>query len=47
MRVVFVDNLLFEDTEGINRYVLQPHLGLISLIAVLEQRGHEGILFDP
>ena len=47
MRVVFVDNLLFEDTEGINRYVLQPHLGLISLIAVLERRGHEGILFDP
>lgn len=47
MRIVFVDNLLFEDTEGINRYVLQPHLGLISLIAVLEQRGHTGILLDP
>jgi radical SAM superfamily enzyme YgiQ (UPF0313 family) len=38
---------LFEDTEGINRYVLQPHLGLISLIAMLEQQGHTGILLDP
>lgn len=47
MRVVFVDNLLFEDTEGIHRYVLQPHLGLISLIAVIERAGHEGLLFDP
>jgi radical SAM superfamily enzyme YgiQ (UPF0313 family) len=47
MRVVFVDNLLFEDAEGIRRYILQPHLGLISLIAVLERAGHEGILFDP
>src|SRR5258708_29952871 len=47
MRVVFVDNLLFEDAEGIRRYVLQPHLGLISLIAVLESKGHEGLLFDP
>ncbi|MDJ0853100.1 MAG: radical SAM protein [Myxococcota bacterium] len=46
-RVVFVDNLLFEDAEGIRRYVLQPHLGLISLIAVLEEAGHTGILFDP
>jgi len=47
MKVVFTDNLLFEDAEGINRYVLQPHLGLISLIAMLEQQGHTGVLFDP
>jgi radical SAM superfamily enzyme YgiQ (UPF0313 family) len=47
MRIVFVDNLLFEDAEGINRYVLQPHLGLISLIAMLEQEGHTGVLVDP
>lgn len=47
MRVVFVDNLLFEDAEGIRRYVLQPHLGLISLIAVIENAGHEGFLYDP
>lgn len=47
MRIVFVDNLLFEDTRGIRRYVLQPHLGLISLIAVLERAGHKGELVDP
>ena len=47
MRVVFTDNLLFEDAEGINRYVLQPHLGLISLISMLEQRGHSGVLLNP
>jgi radical SAM superfamily enzyme YgiQ (UPF0313 family) len=47
MRVVFVDNLLFEDFRGVRRYVLQPHLGLISLIAVLEREGHEGLLVDP
>jgi radical SAM superfamily enzyme YgiQ (UPF0313 family) len=47
MRIVFVDNLLFESTEGINRYTLQPHLGLISMIAVVEGAGHEGLLFDP
>ena len=46
MRVVLVDNLLFEDAEGIRRYVLQPHLGLISLIAVIEAAGHEGLIFD-
>jgi radical SAM superfamily enzyme YgiQ (UPF0313 family) len=47
MRIVFIDNLLFEDKSGINRYVLQPHLGLISLIAVAESGGHEGLLYDP
>src|SRR4030095_11719875 len=47
MRVVFIDNLLFEDAEGIRRYTLQPNLGLLSLIAVLERSGHEGLLFDP
>ena len=47
MRIVFVDNLLFEQAEGIRRYVHQPHLGLISLIAVAEGGGHEGLLFDP
>lgn len=47
MRVVLVDNLLFEDAEGIRRYVLQPHLGLISLIAVIEGGGHEAFLYDP
>lgn len=47
MRAILVDNLLFEDAEGIRRYVLQPHLGLISLIAVIRSGGHEAELFDP
>ena len=47
MRVVFVDNLLFEDSEGVRKYVLQPHVGLISLIAVLEAAGHDAELIDP
>ena len=47
MRIVFVDNLLFEDAEGIRRYILQPHLGLLSLVAVLENAGHHAYLFDP
>ena len=47
MRVVFVDNLLLERNGGLYDYVLQPHLGLISLIAVIESAGHKGILYDP
>lgn len=47
MRIVFVDNLLLEDKGGTPDYVLQPHLGLISLIAVAESAGHEGLLYDP
>ena len=47
MRIVFVDNLLLEDKGGTADYVLQPHLGLISLIAVAESAGHEGLLYDP
>src|SRR5713101_8693949 len=47
MRIVFVDNLLLERNGGICDYVLQPHLGLISLIAVVESAGHDGELYDP
>jgi hypothetical protein len=47
MRVVFVDNLLLERNGGLYDYVLQPHLGLISLIAVVEAAGHVGVLYDP
>ena len=47
MRILFVDNLLLEDKGGTPDYVLQPHLGLISLIAVAEAAGHEGLLYDP
>jgi radical SAM superfamily enzyme YgiQ (UPF0313 family) len=47
MRVIFVDNLLLESSRGVYQFDLQPHLGLISLIAVAESAGHEGLLYDP
>jgi len=47
VRIVFVDNLLLESKNGIYQFDLQPHLGLISLIAVAKSGGHEGILYDP
>jgi radical SAM superfamily enzyme YgiQ (UPF0313 family) len=47
MRIIFVDNLLLEFRDGAYQFALQPHLGLISLIAVAEQAGHEGLLYDP
>lgn len=47
MRILFVDNLLLESRNGSYVFDLQPHLGLISLIAVAESAGHEGVLYDP
>lgn len=47
MKIVFVDNLLLEQSGGVNRYVLQPHLGLASLAAVAESGGFEAELYDP
>ena len=47
MRVALVDNLLLEQRGDGFHFDLQPHLGLISLLAVLEQHGHEGVLIDP
>jgi radical SAM superfamily enzyme YgiQ (UPF0313 family) len=47
MRITFVDNLLVYQQAGKTTFDLQPHLGLISLIAVLENEGHDCTLFDP
>jgi radical SAM superfamily enzyme YgiQ (UPF0313 family) len=47
MRILLADNLLLEHGGWSHHFDLQPHLGLISLIAVAEAAGHEGILFDP
>lgn len=51
MRILFVDNLLIDTTLDIDNpfhpFDLQPHLGLLSLIAVAESAGHEGMLYDP
>ncbi|MEN2787549.1 B12-binding domain-containing radical SAM protein [Sphingomonas qilianensis] len=47
MRVLFVDNLLFEGTAQAPAFDLQPHLGLMSLVAVARQHGHDASIFDP
>jgi len=47
VKIIFVDNLLLEFRDGSYQFAIQPHLGLISLIAVAEQAGHEGLLYDP
>jgi radical SAM superfamily enzyme YgiQ (UPF0313 family) len=51
MRILFVDNLLLDTAPDVDNpfrpFDLQPHLGLLSLIAVAENAGHEGILYDP
>ena len=42
-----IDNLLLKKENEIDIIFLQPHLGLISLIAVLENAGHSCTLYDP
>src|SRR5215831_16953461 len=46
MRLVLVDNLLLENGRAENLYV-QPHLGLISLVAVAKGAGHGASIYDP
>jgi len=47
VKVVFVDNLLLKKENDQDRIILQPHLGLISLISVLEKEGYNSSLYDP
>jgi len=47
MRVCFVDNVLIDHARPAEPFDLQPHLGLLSLVAVAEAGGHEARLFDP
>lgn len=47
MRICFVDNVLLGRTDAGYAVDLQPHLGLISLIAVLREQGHVATLYDP
>jgi radical SAM superfamily enzyme YgiQ (UPF0313 family) len=47
MRALLVDNVLLERTPRGFRVDLQPHLGLISLIATLRGAGHQAELYDP
>ena len=47
MKICFVDNLLLTQTASGFQVEPQPHLGLISLIAVARAGGHEAALYDP
>ncbi|MHA4811753.1 B12-binding domain-containing radical SAM protein [Flavitalea flava] len=47
MEILLVDNLLLKQENNIREMELQPHLGLISLIAVLEKEGYGASLYDP
>lgn len=47
MRILFIDNLLFEGDLHHPRFDLQPHLGLMSLVSVARSGGHEASIYDP
>jgi radical SAM superfamily enzyme YgiQ (UPF0313 family) len=47
MRILFVDNLLFDGDPSCPVFDLQPHLGLLSLVAVARSAGHQADIFDP
>ena len=47
MKLVFVDNLLLDMSGQPESVSLNPHLGLLSLIAVAEGCGHSAVLYDP
>jgi radical SAM superfamily enzyme YgiQ (UPF0313 family) len=47
VKIILVDNLLLKRENNTEKYDLQPHLGLISLIAVLRNSGYEAELYDP
>lgn len=47
MRILFVDNLLINNNNPFEPFDLQPHLGLLSLIGLIENAGHQGALYDP
>lgn len=47
MRLTFVDNLIYNGSPSAPSYDLQPHLGLLSLVAVARGAGHEAEVYDP
>src|ERR1700685_4610683 len=47
MGIVLVDNVLLHHGATGIEVDLQPHLGLISLIAVLRAQGEDATLYDP
>ena len=47
MRLTLIDNLLYESSYSVRREDLQPHLGLMSLAAMVQRDGHRPIVYDP
>lgn len=47
MKVLLADGILLDDDGSISPKDLQPQLGLISLISVIERAGHTAILYSP
>ena len=47
MRLLFVDNLLYDDVGNGPEFDLQPHTGLMSLVAVARDGGHQAEVLDP
>jgi radical SAM superfamily enzyme YgiQ (UPF0313 family) len=47
VRVTLVDNLVFPDPTQLKTLDVHPHLGLLSIAAVANARGHVVSVFDP
>ena len=47
MKIAFVQNFLLDSTGSANAGYLYPHLGLISLMAEIENSRHVSFLYDP
>ena len=47
MKITFVQNFLLDSTGSPSQDYLYPHLGLISLIAEIENSRHVSFLYDP
>ena len=47
VKLLLVDNLLFEGGLATPRFDPQPHLGLMSLVAVARANGHEASILNP
>ncbi len=47
MKILFVDGILLDSNGKISPRDVQPQLGLISMIRILEDAGHEAELYSP
>lgn len=47
MKLVLVDNLVMPETHELDLLDVHPHLGLLSLAAVVSAHGHEVEILDP